>query len=248
MKKLSYVLLIMCLTGFAIINIGNKTIVAEEQLDLLTLASVVEGEQIPITGWSLHAREKVDHLDSLEDVKEFSNDLQKKFPEWSWNVNSKANMWEATGISTTDHGPKEKIQVLTTLTNHQPQTYIIYEVNDVKFSQQTTQFLENELPLQLSDIFRGKPTIFSCIKGEFSDKMNKSLPDTVNRLLTQFKAEEIESLDENNFVSSSAYSPMLSETLTSNQKEMNLQVGLRTQGLGAKTTLVVGTPIITIEY
>ena len=29
---------------------------------------------------------------------------------------------------------------------------------------------------------------------------------------------------------------------------MNLQLGLRKQGMGGKTTLVVGTPIITIEY
>ena len=29
---------------------------------------------------------------------------------------------------------------------------------------------------------------------------------------------------------------------------MNLQLGVRKQGLGAKTTIVVGTPIITIEY
>ena len=29
---------------------------------------------------------------------------------------------------------------------------------------------------------------------------------------------------------------------------MNLQIGLRYQELGEKTTLVVGTPILTIEY
>lgn len=248
MKKLSYVILIICLMGFAIINIGNKTIVAKEQLDLVTLASVVTGEQIPITEWSLHAREKVETFTSLNQVKRYSEGLQKKFPDWTWEVNSKSNMWEATGISTTDHGPAEKIQVVTTLTNQHPETYIIYEVKDERFSNKTTEFLEEELPLQISDIFRGKPTIFSCIKGEFSDKMNTSLPDTVNHVLSQFKAEEIESLDENNFISTSAYSPLLSETITSNQKEMNLQIAIRTQGLGAKTTLVVGTPIITIEY
>ena len=32
------------------------------------------------------------------------------------------------------------------------------------------------------------------------------------------------------------------------KKNMNLQIGIRSEGLGAKTTIVVGTPIITIEY
>jgi hypothetical protein len=34
-----------------------------------------------------------------------------------------------------------------------------------------------------------------------------------------------------------------------NQRDnMNLQIGIRSERLGGKTTIVVGTPIITIEY
>jgi hypothetical protein len=78
--------------------------------------------------------------------------------------------------------------------------------------------------------------------------MNTTLPLTVNHLLTVFQAKEIESLAEKNFISTSANSALFMNTIKSRDKDINLQIGLRTNGLGSKTTLVIGTPIITIEY
>ncbi|MEW8972031.1 MAG: YwmB family TATA-box binding protein, partial [Mesobacillus sp.] len=66
--------------------------------------------------------------------------------------------------------------------------------------------------------------------------------------LKAFQAEEVEGAEEESFISTSAVSPLFDKSL-SNDHEMNMQLGLRkTDRLGAKTTLVVGTPIITIEY
>ncbi|HVH96580.1 MAG TPA: YwmB family TATA-box binding protein, partial [Bacillus sp. (in: firmicutes)] len=45
-----------------------------------------------------------------------------------------------------------------------------------------------------------------------------------------------------------AYSPLFGETIQTMTDEINLQLGVRKQGLGGKTTIVVGTPIITVEY
>ena len=108
--------------------------------------------------------------------------------------------------------------------------------------------LDMEINKKISDIFRGKPTIFSCIKGEFSDKMNETLPYKVNHLLNAFQAKKVEALEEDDFISTSAYTPLFEERIDNSEKEMNVQIGLRTQDMGGKTTFVVGTPIITIEY
>ena len=70
----------------------------------------------------------------------------------------------------------------------------------------------------------------------------------MKHLLAVFKAKEVEALKEDAFISSSAYSTMFSESVEAGEKEMNVQLGIRNQGMGGKTTIVVGTPIITIEY
>ena len=78
--------------------------------------------------------------------------------------------------------------------------------------------------------------------------MSKSVSEHVTSLLQAFQAQEIESLKEDSFISTTAYSPLFGETIQTMTDEINLQLGVRKQGLGGKTTIVVGTPIITIEY
>jgi hypothetical protein len=75
--------------------------------------------------------------------------------------------------------------------------------------------------------------------------MDKAVPTIASDLMEIFDAKEIEALKEDNFMSVSANSPVFSDSIA---RGMNLQIGIRSEGLGAKTTIVVGTPIITIEY
>ena len=49
-------------------------------------------------------------------------------------------------------------------------------------------------------------------------------------------------------MSVSAYSPLFSDSIENKKDNMNLQIGIRSEGMGGKTAIVVGTPIITIEY
>jgi hypothetical protein len=78
--------------------------------------------------------------------------------------------------------------------------------------------------------------------------MNEALPYYVSNLLDAFNAKEIEALKEESFISTSAYTPMFAERIETNKEAMNLQLAIRTEGLGGKTNIIVGTPIITIEY
>ncbi len=143
---------------------------------------------------------------------------------------------------------KESIQILSTVTDHQVQTYIVYEVTGIGWDEETRDYIEGSITERINDIFHGNSTIFSCVYGIFGDKMDKSVSRHVNELLKTFQAEEIESLEEDSFISTTAYSPLFGEGIQTMTDEMNLQLGVRKQGLGAKTTFVVGTPIITVEY
>lgn len=248
-KKTAFILTVLSIVGFAILFFGNKTTVASGELDLLKMVSIFKGENILLNDWSLYAREHAVNLKSEAEVKEYVRKLQHEFPDWQWSENNTSQKWEATALSPTSKHHKEMLQIMATHTNQPVDTYIVYRVSGKEWTKQTTSFFTtSQYKNRLTDIFLGKPTIFSCIKGEFSDKMDTVLPKKVNNLMKSFQAKEIEALKEDKFMSVTAHSPLFNESIQNKKNHMNLQIGVRQQGLGAKTTIVVGTPIITIEY
>lgn len=246
MGKLKLVLTIIGIIGFVLINIGDKTTVAEGELDFMTIASILQDENIMIREWSLHAREKMENIQSFEDVRKYTEKMKQRFPEWEWKITTTKKHQEAVAVFKTE-GKTESIKI-STPTNGQVQTYVIYEVKGQGWNQRLQLELQKHISSRITDIFRGNPTIFSCMKGEFNDKMNRTLSKKMEIVLNAFKAKEIEALKEETFISASAYSSMFTGSVETNGNDMNLQIGMRNQGLGEETTIVVGTPIITIEY
>lgn len=220
MKNLAIFLSIIGIIGFVLINSGNKTTVAKGELDLFTLASKMQGEDILIKEWSLHAREKMENVQSIQEVKAFTEELQEKYPDWEWKFQTTVKSWEAVAVIEESSSQSEAVKILSTPTKGQVQTYVIYEAKGQGWENEQ-QKLATVLNNKISDIFRGNATIFSCIEGEFNDKIKKSLPDTLNQLLAAFNATEIEALKEDQFISTSAYSPLLGESIKTNGKEMS---------------------------
>lgn len=239
MKKIPFILSIFGIIGFIVFQAGNKTTVADADHEIKTLASVLQDEDILITGWSIYARETLEQ----ENVEALVKDLKVQLPEWTWSGRD----GELTAV-TNSSGIQEKIKIVSTDTKGPLHTYVMYEVRGQHWNKNTETFLNENLPGRIFDIFRGNATTFSCVEGEINDKIESALPVYKSKLLKAFNAREVEGLAEESFISSSAVSPLFDKTL-SNEHEMNMQLGLRkTERLGAKTTVVVGTPIITIEY
>ncbi|WP_075983163.1 YwmB family TATA-box binding protein [Bacillus massilinigeriensis] len=246
MKEMKFYIAIMVMIGSIIFSSGTQATEAKVEVDLITLAEKINDENMIINGWSLHAREKLVVKDQKE-IEKYVDSLQQKFPDWKWGTKVDQNHWEARAVQFKENR-KESLTILSTLTNEQRDAYILYEVQSKEMNESHKEFLKNDLSKKLSDIFRGNATIFSCIKGQFNDNMKTSLPNTVNYLLKAYKAEEIEGLKEESFISISAFSPLFEKSISTSSQEINLQIGLRNEGLGSVTTFVVGTPIITIEY
>jgi len=227
---------------------GSLSIFPEGTGDLAKIGAVLQADDILLTDWSFYAREHVTGMESEREVQEYARKLQEKFPDWEWSVTNTSQKWEVTAISPTKHH-KEMLQIMATHTKQPVHAYIVYSVNGKGWNKaDEAYFTSDELKNRLSDIFREKPTVFSCMMGVFNDKIVKALPVTVGSLLSSFDAKEIEALKEETFMSVSASSSMFSGFIDQRKNNMNLQIGVRSEGLGAKTTIVVGTPIITIEY
>jgi hypothetical protein len=247
MKNKTMYIVLFLMVGFIIFQIGNRTVVSagERDTDLKKLVTALKNENILLTEWSFYAREHLVNLKSADEVKEYAQKLKQRYPNWEWSESNTSQKWEVSAKSPTSKHHQELLQIMATHTNKPVDAYIVYRVSGDKWNEASESFFtSDQYKNRLNDIFHGIPTIFSCIKGEFGDKMYTSLPKAMNHLLKIFNAKEIEALKEDNFMSVTAESPSFADSI----KNRNLQIGVRSEGLGAKTTVVVGTPIITIEY
>jgi hypothetical protein len=253
---------VIIIISFILVVIGNRTTEAYSGLidsvfpkevagaqDLAKIGSVLQAEDILLNEWSFYAREHLIDMKSEQEVQEYAEKLQQRFPDWEWSVKNTSQKWEVTAISPAGKHHNEMLQIMATHTKQPVNAYIVYSVSGKEWNKKAEAFFTtNQFKNRLANIFRGKPTVFSCMKGIVSDKIETALPTTVSKLLSVFNAKEIEALKEETFMSVSAKSPIFSDSIENQKDNMNLQIGIRSEGLGAKTTIVVGTPIITFEY
>lgn len=105
--------------------------------------------------------------------------------------------------------------------------------------------LENYLHKYSQDV-----EIYTCIAGEYSKKLQiDKYNDILNKILYNMNAKVIEKVQEENFLSVSAYSKLLKENyLESFGNKINLNIGIRYSEDDEKTLIYIATPIIKLDY
>jgi TATA-box binding len=249
MKQIKTIIIVFMLSAIAIMYQYSLSEAKGKEpfTEIKEMARVLQQNGAKIQEWVIYTREYSQTVKDHATFLQKANELKEKHHQFQWTVKKDKNIWKATGLY--EHSSvKEKIQLIMTVTNKKPQTYILYEVKGFGWSEANSKAVLGAIRKNLSKIFVKEPTFFSCVKGEFSDKMKGVLFNKANHLLAEFQAKSIEALQEETFVSVSAYTEQWENALPSANQLMNIQLALRTTGLGEKTTVVVGTPIITIEY
>lgn len=92
--------------------------------------------------------------------------------------------------------------------------------------------------------------IYTCIAGEYGKKLqNDKYDDILNKILYNMNAKVIEKVQEENFLSVSAYTKLLKENyLESFGNKINLNIGIRYSENDEKTLIYIATPIIKLDY
>ncbi|BDG45252.1 YwmB family TATA-box binding protein [Saccharococcus caldoxylosilyticus] len=211
-----------------------------------TIARVLENNGADIRQWTVYTREYAHYIENDAAFFKKLEELKKENRAFHWSFDTNHHMQKATG---TYQHPffQEKIQLVRTVTNNQSQTYILYEVKGLHWNQKIWKEVVEKIEKKSKQLFVKQPTFFTCIEGDFSDNMESGLFDYALHLSREFQATPVESLQEESLVSLSAYTGQWENVLPTNNHPMNLQIALR-ERLGGKTTIVIGTPIITIEY
>lgn len=105
--------------------------------------------------------------------------------------------------------------------------------------------LENELKK-----YSVNAEINICMAGEYTKKLqNFKINDILGKILYNMYAEEIDKIEDENFLSVNAYSKLLKENnLKYLDRYINLNIGIRYSEDDDKTMIYIATPIIKIDY
>ena len=92
--------------------------------------------------------------------------------------------------------------------------------------------------------------IYTCIAGEYGKRLQiDKYDDILNKILYNMNAEVIEKVQEENFLSVTAYSKVLKENyLECFGNKINLNIGIRYSEDDEKTLIYIATPIIKLDY
>jgi hypothetical protein len=211
------------------------------------IIEVMEQGEIEVEAWTLYAREDGQKLHSEKEMQAWVAQKKEMLDGFTW-----------TEIKEDDHGFKitatkkkdvsEKITFIMYGQKENFSTYIIYELSGTQWNEKIAGNVNDKINVRSMQLFEEFPVIFTCIKGNTGDRMMKNLDGKAKQLLHDLDAETVESLTEEQFVSYSAYSNRFNTSISTDNTSMNVQLALRNEGLGGKTTVIIGTPIITIEY
>lgn len=128
------------------------------------------------------------------------------------------------------------------------ESYIIVDILDNKVYKSIVDIyniIENTLKKHTSQL-----EMYTCIAGEYTKKLQiNKYNDILEKILYNMSAEEIDRVQEDNFVSVTAYSKLLNENyLEYLGNKINLNIGLRYSEDEEKTLLYMATPIIKLDY
>ncbi|RDY25547.1 hypothetical protein CHL78_017665 [Romboutsia weinsteinii] len=128
------------------------------------------------------------------------------------------------------------------------EAYIIVDIFDNKVYKNIVDIytiLENTINEKASQL-----DMYICVAGEFNKKLQiNKYDDIFNNILYNMNAEQIDKVQEENFVSVTAYSKILSGSyLEYLGNKINLNIGMRYSENEEKTLIYVATPIIKLDY
>lgn len=237
MKKIFYIFLIALSFASTLFFYKNQISSADSGVGQLDrFATVLNKKDISVTNWNLYAREVKMNTSANKVAINYKNKLKN----YKWTIKDQKVIGISKHASVT-----ERIVVTSTNDNS---SYVIYELTGTKWDQRTKKEARLLLQDSMENIFSEKPTIFTCIKGSMGGKLEGVLQGMKNDFLNTFKATKIEEIKEGAFISVSAYTEQWNDALVANGKKINLQIAIRENKVDESKTIIIGTPIITVEY
>lgn len=168
--------------------------------------------------------------------------LEESNMKWEENWNKNQNQIYAQVQN------EEKNISISGIKKNDEEAYIMVDILENKVYKNivdTYTILENTL-----NKYVYKVDINTCISGEYTKKLQMNKYDDIfQEILYNMNAKEIDRVEEENFISITAYSKILKDNyLEYLGDKINLNIGMRYSEDDEKTIIYIATPIIKLDY
>ncbi|MEH7385006.1 YwmB family TATA-box binding protein [Bacillus sp. JJ1521] len=209
--------------------------------DLEDIKILVDQNNIEIASWMALSRGNIGQANDVNDMKNQIDQFMSNHDSYNWKkVLEEENshyVWQ--GQKENEQGITESIKLKAYKSGGKYEIAITNEAKGTKITEEQINWI--------GETFEDSKTFYS-ITGVMSSKENQ-LGDIAEKIVEDAQAVAVEHLQEEKFVSVSAYSKTFeSELMTAKQEKINLQIGLRANIGNNEIDVTIGTPIITIEY
>lgn len=245
MKKHGFFLLL--LMGLIYVYYSYETKATSHSEAFTKLMNIVTMDtDIQLEQWQLIAKETI-----ANEFEQTVAKLQKEQSDFTWE--SPRYTEDVVHVEAVKYAPDEshveKIVLHSYLHHEKPETLLTYEITGSMWNEQIKSDAVLLFSTRTTDLFSESPAVFTCITGNLNDTMNNIvLKDEARAIMHQFHADFVEEMQEETFVSLSAYTTLWHSSLLTNRKKMNLQIALRQQHIDDSITVMIGTPILMTEY
>ncbi|UOR11265.1 YwmB family TATA-box binding protein [Halobacillus amylolyticus] len=232
-----------CLLSLTILAGVHPQETAKGHIDLsplLELAAFVEDEQLDISEYKIVLKESIKTA-NVEEMKqqisgvfpnvkmrEEDSNLARKYIFTNGQKNSSFNETFTVIV------PKDK----TVSSN------VVYSLTAGGTERLTPDKIKQQINEIKSRIFSKNVTLYTCLKAEAGGIIDDVL--IYQKFKKALNITTIEAATEESWTSRSGYTPRWSQAIPLPNGAMNVQFATRT--LGGRTTITIGTPIITAEY
>jgi hypothetical protein len=252
MKKIGVLGIILCLLigGYSFMSYRQTIAQTADTGDFLReafAATHAEADGYSIHNWSVIDKEfrKPDELKAIgqKTVKTFGLQNAKESVDQSGDSNSYSlrGTW-------TNGADAQLIVKSMKFQDHATETVLVLRVErDTRDLQDYGTMISKvrETALQAGSV----PQISTCVKGFLPDKMEDGDSNALIKTVFQkVKAKEIEGVRSDLVTSVSGYSPLAKDYIVTNGSKMNVQVAVHYDAYQGKTRVLIGSPIVTIEY
>jgi len=213
--------------------------------ELMQITEIAKQHNIEIDKWSMYIKEPITEYTNTIDINKRIKEIKSVEREFKWTKTQfKEGHYKIIGERESSNlDINEKILIIYFPLKDKYNLSITY---DIKGSNWDKKKWSNISTLYKSKIENG--SVYYTVEG--TTRINEPIYEEATNLLKSFSGEKLQSLNEKNFVSVSAYTDRWNTKLPlGNNQFMNLHIVYRNSNDSNENIKVtIGTPIITSEY
>ncbi|MYL34239.1 hypothetical protein GLW05_11585 [Pontibacillus yanchengensis] len=209
---------------------------------LTDITDFIKNHNLEVGTWEVTMKKDINQ-DEMSYYKEM---LQTQYPHMT--IKETENEKSKKFVFTNHQKKSQFVEKFIMVVSKEMQSYaqILYVATGDEWNESTKSNFMPRLNQLKSAIFQENTTIFTCVKTEYNGIIDGVL--LLEKFSTRLQIEELQILNEEDFISVTGLTKKWSQAIPyGDQGSMNVQFALR-EGMGAKTTLTFGTPVITNEY